>query len=155
MVSVVAPGPTQKPMVPRASCVPKRTQTLVRTPTRTLRQKRSTRCRLLLSNIIFLSVAMSLAWRKLIRFEADDGRILRGEPIWQDNAPIDLGLITAKDRLQANVLVGEDIYDTTGTTHLTNETVTVAKILGPLTSAEIPILRCVGLNYAKHSSSQP
>ena len=94
---------------------------------------------------------MSLAWRKLIRFEAEDGRILRGEPISQDNAHIDLGLVTTEDKIQAKVLVGEDIYDTTGATYLTNETVNVAKILGPLTPTEIPILRCVGLNYAKHS----
>jgi hypothetical protein len=62
-------------------------------------------------------------------------------------------LVTAEDKIHARVLKGDDIYDTTGTTHLTDETVTVAKILGPLTSAEVPILRCVGLNYAKHSSS--
>jgi len=108
---------------------------------------------LFFSSIDFSSVTMSLAWRKLIRFEADDGRILRGQPILQDSSFVDLGLTTANDRIQANVLVGEDIYDTTGTTHLTSETVTVAKILGPLTPAEVPILRCVGLNYAKHSSS--
>ena len=96
---------------------------------------------------------MSLAWRRLIRFEADDGRVLQGEPISQNNASVDLGLASTEDSIQARVLVGEDIYDTTGTTHLTNETVTVAKILGPLTAAEVPILRCVGLHYAKHSSS--
>lgn len=96
---------------------------------------------------------MSLAWRKLIRFEADDGRILRGEPISQNNGSVDLGLVSAEDRIQAKVLVGEDIYDTTGIAHLTNEIVNVVKILGPLTAAEVPILRCVGLNYAKHSSS--
>ena len=103
--------------------------------------------------MIPLSAIMSLAWRKLIRFQADDGRILRGEPVLQDSASIDLGLVSAEDKIQARVLNGEDIYDTTGNTYLTDETVTVAKILGPLTAAEVPILRCVGLNYAKHSSS--
>jgi hypothetical protein len=96
---------------------------------------------------------MSLAWRKLIRFEADDGRILRGEPILQNSASIDLGLVSVEDKIQAKILSGEDIYDTTGNTHLTDEIVTVAKILGPLTAVEVPILRCVGLNYAKHSLS--
>ena len=96
---------------------------------------------------------MSIAWKKLMRFQSDDGRILRGQPVSQNDAPVDLGLVTAENKIQAKVLVGEDIYDTTGITHLTNETVTVAKMLGPLTPNDVPILRCVGLNYAKHSLS--
>ena len=151
MLSVIAPGPMQKPMVPRGSRMIKPTRTLVHTTMQTVQTKKYTLCRLSLSKFVFLSVAMSLAWRKLIRFEADDGRILRGEPISQNNASVDLGLVTAEDKIQAKVLIGEDIYDTTGITHLTDETVTVAKVLGPLTAAEVPVLRCVGLNYAKHS----
>ncbi|KAJ6108033.1 hypothetical protein N7523_009356 [Penicillium sp. IBT 18751x] len=92
---------------------------------------------------------MSLPWKRLIRFIATDGRTLRGEPI----LPIpttDLGFITEKDKLQAVVIEGEDIFDTTGKTRLTDEIVTVQTILGPLTQQEVPILRCVGLNYAKH-----
>lgn len=93
---------------------------------------------------------MSLPWKRLIRFIATDGRLLRGEPILP-NPTTDLGFITASDKLQARVLEGEDIYDTTGKTHLTEEVVTVQTILGPLAQTEVPILRCVGLNYAKHS----
>ena len=94
---------------------------------------------------------MSLAWTRLIRFQAADGRILRGEPVLQNRTPVDLGVVSAGDKLEARVLIEDDIYDTTGATRLTDEVVTVAKILGPLTAAEVPILRCVGLNYAKHS----
>jgi hypothetical protein len=43
------------------------------------------------------------------------------------------------------------IYDTTGSTRITEEVVTVKQLLGPLAQADVPILRCVGLNYAKHS----
>lgn len=95
---------------------------------------------------------MSLPWKRLIRFVASDGRILRGEPILS-SPDTDLGLITEADKLQARVVEGDDILDTTGRTRVTDEVVTVQALLGPLTQAEVPILRCVGLNYAKHSVS--
>jgi len=48
------------------------------------------------------------------------------------------------------VLSGTDLYDTTGATKITDEVVTVQELLGPLTQEDVPIIRCVGLNYAKH-----
>lgn len=93
---------------------------------------------------------MTLAWKRLIRFIATDGRTLRGEPILP-TPTTDLGFITEDQKLQAYVLQGDDIYDTTGKTRVTNEIVTVKTILGPLAQNDVPILRCVGLNYAKHS----
>lgn len=92
---------------------------------------------------------MTLPWKRLIRFQATDGRILRGEPLVDDC--VDLGLITEEDQIQARVLSGADIYDTTGQTGLTDEIVTIKTLLGPLTGVDVPVLRCVGLNYAKHS----
>jgi hypothetical protein len=93
---------------------------------------------------------MSLPWKRLIRFIATDGRTLRGEPILP-TPTTDLGFITEANKLQARVIEGEDIFDTTGKTRVTDEIVTVRTILGPLAQDEVPILRCVGLNYAKHS----
>lgn len=98
---------------------------------------------------------MSLPWKRLIRFRASDGRILRGEPILAPEKPVDLGFITEADQLQSNVITGNDIYDTTGQTHVSDEIVTVKQILSPLAHSDVPILRCVGLNYAKHSMSPP
>lgn len=92
---------------------------------------------------------MTLPWRRLIRFIAADGRTLRGEPILP-TPTTDLGFITEVQKLQTYVLEGDDIYDTTGKTRVTDEIVTVKTILGPLTQSDVPILRCVGLNYAKH-----
>ncbi|OKO95970.1 hypothetical protein PENSUB_10991 [Penicillium subrubescens] len=92
---------------------------------------------------------MSLPWKRLIRFIATDGRTLRGEPILP-TPDTDLGFITEADKLQARVIEGTDIYDTTGATRVTDEVVTVKTMLGPLAQADVPILRCVGLNYAKH-----
>jgi hypothetical protein len=93
---------------------------------------------------------MSVAWQRLIRFVATDGQILRGEPILP-REDYDLGRLTSEDKLQAKIIVGDDIFDTTGSTFVSDETATVDRILGPLTAAEVPVLRCVGLNYAKHS----
>jgi len=91
-----------------------------------------------------------VVWQRLIRFVATDERILRGEPILP-TTDFDLGNTTTKTKLQAKVIVGDDIYDTTGKTKVTDEIVTVKELLGPLAQEDVPILRCVGLNYAKHS----
>lgn len=97
-----------------------------------------------------LNNKMKVVWDRLIRFIATDGRLLRGEPILP-HADFDIGSTTAETKLKAKVIVGDDIYDTTGRTKVTDEIVTVQKLLGPLAQDEVPILRCVGLNYAKHS----
>lgn len=92
---------------------------------------------------------MKVAWERLIRFVATDGRTLFGQPILP-TPDFDLGETTEETGLKANVIEGE-IYDTTGATKVTDEVVTVKKLLGPLAPSDVPILRCVGLNYAKHS----
>ena len=95
---------------------------------------------------------MKVAWIRLIRFIATDGRTLRGEPILPSE-DFDLGLTDESTKLQARVITGDDIFDTSGATKVTDEVVTVKKLLGPLTVAEVPLFRCIGLNYAKHSTA--
>ncbi|KAM0295329.1 hypothetical protein HYE67_003052 [Fusarium culmorum] len=92
---------------------------------------------------------MKVAWQRLIRFVSTDGRTLRGEPILP-TSEFDIGDAVEQTRLQARVIEGDDIYDTTGATRVTDEVVTVKTLLGPLTPVDVPILRCVGLNYATH-----
>ncbi|KXJ90069.1 hypothetical protein Micbo1qcDRAFT_189219 [Microdochium bolleyi] len=92
---------------------------------------------------------MSVPWQRLIRFVAADGRTLRGEPILPD-PNFDLGFTTEETGLKAKVITGEDIYDTTGKTKVTDEIVTVKKLLGPLAQSDVPLLRCIGLNYISH-----
>ena len=92
---------------------------------------------------------MHLPWKRLIRFVASDGRTLRGEPI-VSSPDFDLGLVREEDKLQARVVEGDDIYDE-NSVKVTEEVVTVKKLLGPLTAKDVPIIRCIGLNYAKHS----
>ncbi|KAF9895307.1 hypothetical protein FE257_000211 [Aspergillus nanangensis] len=90
-----------------------------------------------------------IPWERLIRFVATDGRILHGEPVLP-SSDFDLGTTTTETMLQAKVISGSDIYDTTGATKVTDEVVTVEKLLGPLKQEDVPILRCVGLNYMTH-----
>ncbi|KAF9773504.1 hypothetical protein IL306_008655 [Fusarium sp. DS 682] len=92
---------------------------------------------------------MKVVWQRLIRFVSTDGRLLRGEPILP-TPDFDLGNTTEETKLQARVIEGDDIYDTTGATRVTDEVVTVKTLLGPLAASDVPILRCVGLNYATH-----
>lgn len=91
---------------------------------------------------------MRLAWSRLIRFVATDGKIYRGQPI-TPSEDFDLGKVTEKDQLRAQVIAGDDIYDPNVTT-ITDTIVTVSKLLGPLATRDVPIIRCVGLNYTKH-----
>lgn len=93
---------------------------------------------------------MKVVWERLIRFIATDGRVLRGEPILP-SPDFDLGSTTEETKLQAKIITGSDPYDTTGQTKVTEELATVKKLLGPLAQTDVDILRCVGLNYAKHS----
>lgn len=94
---------------------------------------------------------MKVAWQRLIRFMSTDDRILYGQPILP-SPDFDLGKATEKDQLKANIINSDDIYDTTGKTRVSNEVVTVKRILGPLAESDVPIVRCIGLNYAKHST---
>jgi hypothetical protein len=93
---------------------------------------------------------MKLSWQRLIRFESVDGRVLRGEPILP-RPDFDLGYVTEKDQLQAKVILGEDPFCESGTTRVSDEVVTIKRILSPLAPSEVPTIRCVGLNYMKHS----
>lgn len=103
--------------------------------------------------VIHHELKMKVAWQRLIRFVSTDGRTLRGEPILP-TPEFDIGDTVEQTRLQARVIDGDDVYDTTGATRVTEEVVTVKTLLGPLTPGDVPILRCVGLNYATHSTSK-
>jgi len=90
--------------------------------------------------------AMEVPWERLIRFVATDGRVLHGEPILP--APdFDLGFTTSATNLKAKIVEGDDLYSAA----VCEDIVTVDRLLGPLTPKDVPTLRCVGLNYAKHS----
>ena len=94
---------------------------------------------------------MKPCWQRLIRFQACDGRVLKGEPIFPDPQYV-LGKSADNDGLRAKVIVGANIFDESGQTHISEEIVSVQRLLSPLAAHEVPILRCIGLNYIKHST---
>lgn len=94
---------------------------------------------------------MRVAWKRLIRFEAIDGRTLYGEPI-MPSEDYDIGNMIESDNIVAKIIKGQDIFSEAGDTYVSDEVARVKKLLGPLGPSDVPILRCVGLNYAKHSS---
>ena len=94
---------------------------------------------------------MKVAWQRLIRFVSTDDKILYGQPILP-SPDFDLGQVTESHKLRANIIQGDDIYDTSGNTRVTNDIATVKRILGPLAESDVPVVRCIGLNYAKHST---
>src|SRR5690242_12933339 len=93
---------------------------------------------------------MAPNWDRLIRFIATDGRELRGQPILP-SSDFDVGTTTEATGLKAKVVdvANGDIFD--AATRVTDEEVTVKKLLGPVTVDEVPIIRCIGLNFIKHS----
>ncbi|KAF2818797.1 fumarylacetoacetate hydrolase family protein-like protein [Ophiobolus disseminans] len=92
---------------------------------------------------------MAPNWDRLIRFIATDGRELRGEPVLP-SPDFDVGTTTEETGLKAKVIqvANDDVFDPS--TNVTDEEVTVKKLLGPVTTDEVPIIRCIGLNFIKH-----
>jgi hypothetical protein len=90
------------------------------------------------------------SWKRLIRFESRDGKILRGEPILP-SPDFDVGKTTEETGLKAKVIdvANDDIFDPA--TKVTDQEATVKRLLGPVTTDEVPIIRCIGLNFIKHS----
>jgi hypothetical protein len=90
-------------------------------------------------------------WDRLIRFISTDNRELRGEPILPSE-DFDIGTTTAETKLTAKVIsvANNDIFSPD--TVVTDEIATVQTLLGPVTQSEVPIIRCIGLNFIKHSA---
>jgi 2-keto-4-pentenoate hydratase/2-oxohepta-3-ene-1,7-dioic acid hydratase in catechol pathway len=89
---------------------------------------------------------MTATWKRLIRFVAQDGKIYRGEPIVSDSE-FDVGKQYLSGKaIQAKVVTGDIFSDAV----VTDQVLEVKKLLGPLTEDDVPIIKCVGLNYMKH-----
>ncbi|KAK9371467.1 uncharacterized protein V1513DRAFT_455679 [Lipomyces chichibuensis] len=88
-----------------------------------------------------------VSWKRLIRFVALDGKTYHGEPNIKDTD--DLGkLFSSGAEIKAKLIEGDDIFS--DECIVTDKELTVAQLLGPLTQSDVPIIKCVGLNYMKH-----
>jgi 2-keto-4-pentenoate hydratase/2-oxohepta-3-ene-1,7-dioic acid hydratase in catechol pathway len=87
---------------------------------------------------------MSSQWFRLVRFQAEDGSEVFGEPIIQNGE--ELAARLESNSLEAIVYRGSSPFDLKAT----EERVKVKKLLPALKQADVPIVRCIGLNYMKH-----
>ena len=89
-----------------------------------------------------------MSWTHLIRFESQ-GRICYGDAIFPEGAdPTDVAKIAHDGKLKAAAIEGDVLSNKY---KVTSEVLEVTKLLSPLTRTQVPIIRCIGLNYMKHS----
>lgn len=91
-----------------------------------------------------------MSWQRLIRFVTESGVTTYGDPcIDQKDNVEDL---VARKELFAIRLEGNDPFQLTRT----DERVRVERLLGVLGAENVSIIKCIGLNYVKHSQyAQP
>lgn len=88
-----------------------------------------------------------VTWTRLIRFVATDGKTYKGEPIVSDDE--DIGkLHESGQKLQAREVKGDDIFSDECV--VTDNLLEVKTLLGPLRPDDVPLVKCVGLNYMNH-----
>lgn len=85
-------------------------------------------------------------WTRLVRYISSDDSIKYGEPI-DIGVDTDIQQLAHDGGLVVNVLEGVGPLSASPT----GRTETVKVLLGPFTPADVPIIRCVGLNYKSHS----
>lgn len=87
-------------------------------------------------------------WDRLVRYIGADGPEVRyGEPAIKDSQVGEIAELAKQGKLHVNVLEGDDVWSA----KRTGRTEIAARLLGPLTKREVPIIRCIGLNYTTHS----
>lgn len=92
-----------------------------------------------------------MVYSRLIRFRAEDSKTYFGEPEI-DNAD-DLLIRLHEKQLFATVLVGTDPFDISAKLKPEGRK-RVEELLPILSPSDVPIVRCIGLNYIKHSESK-
>lgn len=89
---------------------------------------------------------MSVQWTHLIRF-LSSGAEYHGDAILPGNKGVEDIIELAKaGQLRARVVEAEPLA--VGT--VSKRELLVDRLLSPLTMAQVPIIRCIGLNYTKH-----
>ena len=95
-----------------------------------------------------------VSWQRLIRFSPPDEEIVYfGEPIGTLSELEDIGAQVALGRLRAAVIEVDETGPLSNTARVTQRIVTVGRLLAPLTLHDCHDIKCIGLNYRKHSGS--
>ena len=93
-----------------------------------------------------------VAWERFVRYvpQGEAQTIRYGDPIVTGSEVDRVAEIAAEGRLEVRVLQGDHPLDATPNGQIEK----VAQLLGPLEPADVPIIRCIGLNYKTHSMLQ-
>ena len=100
----------------------------------------------------------SLCWRRLVRYTTKDGGVV-SEPkygdAWETPPTADLGLLAEQGHLSVRALTVGPMGPLDGsvefTSQDTNNVEKVHRLLSPLAERDVPLFRCIGLNYKTHS----
>merc|ERR1711964_480898 len=88
-----------------------------------------------------------VSWTRLVRYvpvEAE-GTVQYGEPILSDGKD-DISKLAESGQLRVRVCEGNNPFEA----NPTEQVQTVKTLLGPLETKDVPIIRCIGLNYKTH-----
>ena len=91
----------------------------------------------------------SVSWNRFVRYVPEGSADVRyGDPILPEGSTgINISELASQGKLQVKVLKGADPFSATPC----GRTESVKKLLGPLEPRDVPIIRCIGLNYKTHS----
>ena len=94
-------------------------------------------------------MAALVTWKRLVRYTpaGDSTRVCYGDPILKDDS-LDVGDLADNGELEVEVLEGDDPLSSRPTGRRDK----VGRLLGPLEPKDVPLVRCIGLNYKSHST---
>ncbi|KAF9890057.1 hypothetical protein FE257_006737 [Aspergillus nanangensis] len=85
-----------------------------------------------------------MSWSRYIRFRDDDGMLREGEP--QIDSADELLTLLNTGELYAREISSDGLFEG----KLEDRRLRVREVIGPLEPADVPIIRCLGLNYGSH-----
>jgi hypothetical protein len=95
---------------------------------------------------VWYSIGMS--WKHLIRFK-NKGQTSYGDAIFPEGSDTtDVVYSSMAGQLKARIILGDPL---SAGSCVTDTIAQVDVLLTPLERAQVPIIRCIGLNYVKHS----
>ena len=87
-----------------------------------------------------------IAWERLVRYvSASDGTVKYGQPIL-DSPDVDVAALAEEGKLEVHVAEGENPL----AARPGSQKDQVKSLLGPFRVEDVPIIRCIGLNYKTH-----
>ena len=92
---------------------------------------------------------MASGWSHLVRF-VNGGTEYSGDAILPDGKSADdIDELASSAQLQARVIEGDPFREG----KVSTKELLVEELLSPLKKEQVPIIRCISLNYVKHSRS--